>query len=199
MCNSVSATFDIGKLKAFNKFKESSYWRSGIKTVCDDDIEIDRVVERFYGKVVAKTKSQDQVREVMYNLPKYIPITRIPPTGRTFYFHMLRVYLLINTWKQLRQLLEFDKFGFFKDENGNITAIITDKEHAPKYRLQEMKCSFQKPNRAGLLCTGCSGSKSGFPCTELCKGVVNVVTIAVKYAVPPPNALFTLVLRLRKS
>ena len=75
MCNSVSATFGIGKLKAFNKFKESSYWRSGIKTVCDDDIEIDRVVERFYGKVVAKTKSQDQVREVMYNLPKYIPMT----------------------------------------------------------------------------------------------------------------------------
>ena len=75
MCSSVSATFDIGKLKAFNKFKESSYWRSGIKTVCDDDIEIDRVVEMFYGKVVAKTKSQDQVREVMYNLPKYIPMT----------------------------------------------------------------------------------------------------------------------------
>ena len=75
MCNIVSATFDIGKLKAFNKFKESSYWRSGIKTVCDDDIEIDRVVESFYGKVVAKTKSQDQVREVMYNLPKYIPMT----------------------------------------------------------------------------------------------------------------------------
>ena len=29
--------------------------------------------------------------------------------------------------------------------------------------------------------------------------VVNVVLIAVKYAVLPPNALFTLVLRLRKS
>ena len=29
----------------------------------------------LYGKVAAKAKSIDQVREIMYNLPKYIPIT----------------------------------------------------------------------------------------------------------------------------
>ena len=142
----------------------------------NDDTEIDRIVElgekfyiNLYGKVAAKAKPLDQVREIMYNLPKYIPITRMPPTSRAFYFHMLRVYLQINTWKHLRQLLEFDKFGFFKDENGNITAIITDKEHAPKYMPQEMKCCCQKPNRAGSLCTGCSCSKSGLSCIELCK------------------------------
>ena len=44
-CETVSATFGMGKLKAFNKFKESSYWRSAIKTLYDDDIEIDRMVE----------------------------------------------------------------------------------------------------------------------------------------------------------
>ena len=93
----------------------------------------------------------------------------MPPTSQTFYFHMLHVYLQINMWKHLRQLLEFDKFVFFKDKNSNITAIITDKEHVPKYMLQEMNCSCQKPNRAGLLCTGCLYSKSGCPCTELCK------------------------------
>ena len=81
-CNTVSATFGMGKLKAFNKFKESSYWRSAIKTVCGDDIEIDGVVElgekfyiNLYGKVATKAKSLDQVREIIYNLPKYIPIT----------------------------------------------------------------------------------------------------------------------------
>ena len=81
-CNTVSATFGMGKLKAFNKFKESSYWRSAIKTVCGDDIEIDGVVElgekfyiNLYGKVATKAKSLDQVREIVYNLPKYIPIT----------------------------------------------------------------------------------------------------------------------------
>ena len=81
-CNTVSTTFGMGKLKAFNKFKESSYWRSAIKTVCGDDIEIDGVVElgekfyiNLYGKVATKAKSLDQVREIIYNLPKYIPIT----------------------------------------------------------------------------------------------------------------------------
>ena len=121
-------------------------------------------------------------------------------TNNAFYFHVLRVYLQINTWKHLRKLLEFDKFGFFKDENSNITAIITDKGHAPKYMLQEMKCSCQRPNRAGLLCTGCVRAQN-LDCYVLnfANVVVNVVTIAVKYAVLPPNALFTLVLRLRKS
>ena len=107
-----------------------------LKTVCGDDIEIDRVVvvelrEKFYinlyGKVGAKAKSLDKVRKIIDNLPKYIPITQMSPTSRAFYFHMLHVYLQINTWKHLRQLLEFDKFGFLKDENGNGTAIITDK------------------------------------------------------------------------
>ena len=120
-CDTVSATFGTGKLKAFNKFKESSYWRSAIKMLYNDDTEIDRMVElgekfyiNLYGKVAAKAKSLDQVREIMYNLPKYIPITRMPPTSSAFYFHMLCVYLQINTWKHLRQLLEFDKFGFLR-------------------------------------------------------------------------------------
>ena len=111
-CDNVSTTFGMGKLKAFNKFKESSYWRSAIKTLCDDDIEIDRMVElgekfhiNLYGKVAAKAKSLDQVREIIYSLPKYIPITGMSPTNRSFYFHMLLTYLQINTWKHLRQLL----------------------------------------------------------------------------------------------
>ena len=164
----------MGNLKAFNKFKEFSYCRSAIKTLCDDDIEIDRMVElgekfyiNLYGKVAAKEKSLDQVRKIMYNLPN-IPITRMPSTSLAFYFHILRAYLQVNTWKHLRQLLEFDKFGFFSDEKSNITAIITEKEHALKYMLQEMKCSCEKPNREGLLCTGCSCSKSGLPCTTKC-------------------------------
>ena len=92
-CDNVSATFGMGNLKAFNKFKESSYRRSAIKTPCDDDIEIDRMVElgekfciNVYGKVAAKAKSLDQVGKIMYNLPKYIPIAGIPPTSQAFTF-----------------------------------------------------------------------------------------------------------------
>ena len=56
VCNTVSATFGIGKLKDFNKFTESSYWKSAIKTVCDEDIEIDRVVEKVVWKGCGKSK-----------------------------------------------------------------------------------------------------------------------------------------------
>ena len=109
-CDNVSATFGMGKLKAFNKFKESSYWRSAIKTLCDDDIEIDRMVElgeKFQINCMERLrqKSLDQVREIIYNLPKYIPITGMSPANRAFYFYMLRTYLQINTWKHFRQSL----------------------------------------------------------------------------------------------
>ena len=100
----MSATFGMGKLKVFNKFKESSYWRSAIKMLYNDDTEIDRMVElgekfyiNLYGKVAAKAKSLDQVREIIYNLPKYIPLTQMPSTIRAFFFHVLRLYLQINT------------------------------------------------------------------------------------------------------
>ena len=95
--------------------------------------------------------------------------------------------------------MEFDKFGFFKDEKDNITAIITDKEHALKYMLQEMKCSCQRPKRK-VYCVQVVGAQNlGFHVLNFANVVVNVVTVAVKYAVLPPNALFTLVLKLRKS
>ena len=55
-----------------------------LKTVCGDDIEIDRLVElgqkffiNLYGKVAAKAKSLDQVRKIIDNLLKYIPITQM--------------------------------------------------------------------------------------------------------------------------
>ena len=51
----------------------------------------DKFYINLYGKVAAKAKSLDQVREIMYNLPKYMPITQMPPTSRAFYFQILCV------------------------------------------------------------------------------------------------------------
>ena len=73
-CNTASATFGVGKLKDFNKFKESSYWRSAIKTVCGH-IAIHRVVElrekfyiNLYGKVTrSSTLNNLQFTEVYTN------------------------------------------------------------------------------------------------------------------------------------
>ena len=52
---------------------------------------------------------------------------------------------------------------------GKLIPIITSKSLLPNYRLQDMKCSCEKPNETGLLCTECNSSKTGLPCTLLCK------------------------------
>ena len=105
----------------------------------------------------------------MYTIPKYIPISRMPPTSRAFRFHMLRTHLEVSTCKNLEQRLEGEGYGFERNADEHLIPIITDTPPAPSYLLQDMKCSCEKPNRAGLLCTGCGCSKAGLPCTLLCK------------------------------
>ena len=121
-CDAVSATFGMRKVKVFNKLKESPNWRSKLQKLLDDDISVDEMVvlgEEFYiqlyGKIATKATTLDQIREIMYNSPKYIPITRIPPTKRAFRFHMLRNYLQVSTWKHLKSILDAENYGFYKD------------------------------------------------------------------------------------
>ena len=99
---------------------------------------------QLYGKLANKAQSLDQMREMMYNLPKYIPITRMPPTSRAFYFHMLRVYLQVNTWMHLWQVLNPDDYGFMTNSKGNIVPRITDKGVPPAYLLKEIKMFLHK-------------------------------------------------------
>ena len=144
-------------------------------------------------------RSLDQVREIIYNLPKYIPITRIPPANRAFYFHMLPVYLQINTWKHLWQLLEFDKFGFSKVKTATAQrSLLTKNMHR---NTCFRKWSAVARNQIGqVYCVQIVRTRNlGCHVLNFANVVVNVVTIAVKYAVLPRNALFTFVLRLRKS
>ena len=78
-----------------------------------------------------------------------------------FQFHMLRVHLELNTCKNFEQRLEEEDHGFERNADGQLVPIITHKHPAPSYLLQDLKCSWEKPNRAGLLCTGCNCSKAG--------------------------------------
>ena len=189
----------MGNLKVFNKFKEFSYCRSAIKTLCDDDIEIDRMVElgekfyiNLYGKVAAKENSLDQVRKIMYNLPN-IPITRMPSTSLAFYFHILRAYLQVNTWKHwnLTNLVS------------SVMKRATSQRSLLKKNMHWNTC-FRKWSAVArnqierVYCVQVVHARNlGYH--VLPNVVVNVLTIAVKYAALPLNSLFTLVLRLRKS
>ena len=174
-CDTVSATYGLGKLRVYNLLKKSS-WKNKMHVVGNDSVDIEEIVElgekfylEVYGKLGLKAESLDHLREIMYMLPKYIPISRMPPTSRAFRFHMLRAHLEVNSSINLSQTLDPEMYGFYRDAEGLLMPIITDKPPAPNYLLQEIKCSCQKPNRAGLLCTSCGCRKAGLVCNLLCK------------------------------
>ena len=102
-CDTVSATYGLGKLRAFKKLDESNSWRDIMTIVGNDDVDIEYMIEmgeqfymELYGNLGKKADSLDHLREIMYTIPKYIPISRMPPTSRTFRFHMSRAHLEVN-------------------------------------------------------------------------------------------------------
>ena len=69
----------------------------------------------------------------------------------------------------MKEVLDAEDYGFYKDIDGFIVPTITDKGHAPKYLVREMKCICQKPKKADMLCTNCSCVKHGVLRTALYK------------------------------
>ena len=55
----------------------------------------------FFSKRGKKANSLNHLREIMYTIPKYIPIFPTPHNRRAFRFHMLPAYLEVNTCKNL--------------------------------------------------------------------------------------------------
>ena len=142
-CDTVAATHGVGKLKAYKKLLNSKSQRNSMRIVGKADSSIGDVIEQgelffmqLYGKASKYAESLDNLREILYMLPKYIPIERMLPTSRTFHFFMLRVHLQVNAWMYLRCTLDPLKYGFKKDEDGCFKPIITDKEPAPQDLLQ---------------------------------------------------------------
>ena len=174
-CDTVSATRGLGKLRTYKKLHESNSWRD-MHLVGDDDVDREYMIEmgekfykELYGKHGKKADSLDHLHETMYKIPKYIPISRIPHIRSAFQFHMLHTHLEANTCKNLEQRLEEEDHGFVRNADEQLIPVITNKPPALYYLLQDMKSSCEKPNLAGLLCTGCSCSKAGLPCNLLCK------------------------------
>ena len=174
-CDTVSATYGLGKLRPYKKLLESNSWRN-IHIVGDQDVDRENIIdmgEKFYMELYGKLGKQadllDHLREIMFTIRRYMPISRIPPSSRTIRFHMLRTHLEMNTWKNLEQRLEGEDYGFQRNADGRLIPIKTDKSPEPTYFLQDIKCSCEKPNRTGLLCTGCSCCKAKLSCTLLCK------------------------------
>ena len=174
-CDTISATHGVGKIKAYNVLLCSKILQKSMSIVGKGDIDMEDVMKldemffmQLYGKAGNHADSLDDLREILYMLPKYIPIQCMPPTSRTFHFLMLRVHLQVNAWMYLQCTLDPLKYGFKKDENDCFKPIITDKEVAPQDLLKNLKCSCRIQNRSGELCVGCSCAKNGLSCTFLC-------------------------------
>lgn len=175
-CDTVSAVFGLGKVKAYRMLLHHKYLRQSVSIVGQENSCIPDVINagemflmQLYGKIGKQAHSLDNLREIIYMSPNYIPIERMPPTSRAFYFFMLRVHMQVNTWMYLKCSLDPMEYGFEKDKLSRFKPIITDKEVAPSYLLQKIKCSCNVKNKFGQLCIHCSCVKKGFVCTPLCK------------------------------
>ena len=112
-CDTVSVTYRTKKLRAYKKLHESDSWRDIMCIVGDEDVDREYMIEmgekfymELYGKLGKKADFLNHLREIMYTVPRYIPISRISPTSRVFRFQMVRANLEVNTCKNLEQRLE---------------------------------------------------------------------------------------------
>ena len=119
----------------------------------------EQFVISLYQNNTKNIKSLDELRALIYKSPKYVSIQRMPPTTRSCYFHLLRVHLQINTWKNLETKLSLENHGFtFLD--GDIVPVITDIAAAPDEILRDIRCLCQKKDP---LCSNCSCAKKRIP------------------------------------
>ena len=141
-----------------------------------------------------KQKSLDQARKIMYNLPKYVPITRMPSTSLAFYFHML-VCTFRSTCANI--------CGNYWNLKNLVSSVIKTSTSQRSLLAKNMRWNtcFRKwsavaRNQIGLVyCVQVVHARNlGYH--VLPNVVVNVLTIAYiihKYAAFPPKTLFTLV------
>jgi len=97
---------------------------------------------------------------------------RLSPTGRTAYFHSLRVHYQIRVWKTLDTCVENTvEWGWRL--NGMLLPIMTDKEPAPENILVVIryKCKLSSRNICGTnLCTCCKNVLKCVAVSEGCRG-----------------------------
>ena len=130
VCDTVSATYGLGKLRGYKKLHESDSWRDIMRIVGEEDVDREYMIdmgEKFYkelyGKLGKKADSLDHLREIMHTIPRYIPIFRMYPTSTKFQFHMLRADLEVNTCKNLEKKLEGEDHGFQRNADRQMISL----------------------------------------------------------------------------
>ena len=171
-CDTTSAMFGLGKLKAFKILQQTPGWRTQVSIFGDlaaPHSEIGKIGEQFVISLYAgKTKldSLDELRHHQFISPKYMPLERMAPTSRANYFHCLRVHHQVSTWRHLKTVLPMEDYGFIV-VGSSVAPLISDKAPAPSELLQDVRCSCKSTSIK--LCSGCTCSKYQIPCSIHCK------------------------------
>ena len=120
----------------------------------------EQFVLAMYQGGISSVNSLDKLRAMYFKTPKYVPVDKMPPTSRSWFFH-----LQVNTWKNLEMKLPVERSGY-QVVQGTIEPIITDMPVAPDELLRDIRYSCQKKNR---LCSTCCCSKRRLACSIHCK------------------------------
>ena len=135
-----SAIFDFGKFRHFKYINSVPEIQNAVAIFGDNMAPKEDIgsAGEIYLKGMYKGvgKSLDELRYIFIKSTNYVPLERMPPTSRAFYFHSLRVHHQVNTWRNLKTLLNKEEFGFHI-ASGAITPVITDKAPAPEELLKK--------------------------------------------------------------
>ncbi len=170
-CDTTSALFGMGKVKHMKAVSSSQQVRSGVEIFGQETAskkEVAAAGEMYVASLYKggnKTTCLDELRYLLAISLKYIPPERMPPTSNACYYHLLRVHIQVNTWEQLKTVLDPREYGF-RSDGTSIIPIITDKEPAPRELLKDIRCSCRKQDN---ICRSCSCTKMRIPCSVHCK------------------------------
>ena len=172
-CDTVSALYHQGKLKAFNMVHKKHEY--GLLNVFNSPNSTHQEVQkagetfllRLYG-ASSKCASLDELRYIAYrkaisktSLASTFHLSALPPTSAAAKQHSFRTYLTVQEW--MGNLMEPTEWGW-RLENNNLTPIETDRPIAPETLLNMVLCCC-KADGCGVSC-GCS--RHGVHCSNLC-------------------------------
>ena len=151
-CETTSSFYSIGKLKVLKFLKESEKcYRRGFKYLVKTMSHKNNYVklENNCKCGISSVNSRDNLKFIHFKSPRYVPVERMPPTKRLWFFYLLRIHLKVNTSRNLETKLPVERF-VYQVVQGAIEPTITGMSVIPDELLCDIRCSFQKKNCAVL-------------------------------------------------
>jgi 5'-3' exonuclease len=171
-CDTTSRIHGIGKGAFLKQFLSDGEFaaKAEIFNQSIEDTSKDAILDAGEKALLAIYKTNDSLDAFRYNRfcqkvatsTKAIDCKTLPPTARAFQFHILRVYLQVQTWKG--ESLDPEQWGW-KLKNGKLMPIQTDLPAAPEALLQVIRCTC----KSGCTTRRCMCQKHGTECSNACK------------------------------